>query len=114
MKDFRPISLVSSVYKILAKVLANRLTEVLSETISTSQCAFIKDRQILDVVLVANESVEEYRAKKKQGLIFRVDFEKAYDHMRWSCLDKIMEERASGVDGGSGLMVAYRQRISQL
>ena len=43
VKDFRPISLVSSVYKILAKVLANRLREVLSETISTSQGAFIKE-----------------------------------------------------------------------
>ena len=39
-------------------------------------------RQILDVVLVANEAVEEYRAKRKQGLVFKVDFEKAYDHVR--------------------------------
>ena len=65
VKVFRPISLVSSVYKILAKVLADRLKEVLSDTISLSQGAFIKDHQILDVVLVANEAVEKYRAKKK-------------------------------------------------
>ena len=56
--------------------------EVLSDTISMTQEAFVKDRQILDVVLVANEAVEEYRAKKKQGLVFKVDFEKAYDHVR--------------------------------
>ena len=65
VKDFRPISLVSSVYKILEKVLANRLKEVLSHTISMTQAAFVRDRQILDVVLVENEAVEEYRAKKK-------------------------------------------------
>ena len=82
VKDFKPINLVSSVYKILTKVLTNRLRKVIGDTISLSQGAFIKDRQILDVVLVANEVVEEYRAKKKQGLVFKVDFEKAYDHVR--------------------------------
>ena len=48
-------------------MLANRLREVLSATISMFQGAFVKDRQILDVVLVAKEVVEEYRAKKKKG-----------------------------------------------
>ena len=70
VKYFRPISLVSSVYKILTKVLADRLKKVLNDTISLSQGAFVKDRQILDVVLVANEAVEEYRAKKKTGTGF--------------------------------------------
>ena len=88
--------MVSSVYKILVKVLANCLGEVLSHTISMTQEAFVKDRQILDVVLMANEAVEEYRAKKKQGLLFKVDFEKAYGHVRWSCLDKIMERNSFG------------------
>lgn len=96
IKDFRPISLVTGVYKILAKILANRLREVLGETISPAQGAFVKDRQILDVILVANEAVEEYRAKKKKGVILKVDFEKAYDHVRWSCLDNIMECKGFG------------------
>ena len=51
------------------------MKEVLGDTISTTQGAFVKDRQILDVVLVANEAVEEYRSKKKNGLVFKVDFE---------------------------------------
>ena len=53
VKDFRPIGLVSSVYKILAKVLVDHLKEVLNDTISLSQGAFIKDCQIMDVMLVA-------------------------------------------------------------
>ncbi|KAL5553097.1 hypothetical protein UlMin_040498 [Ulmus minor] len=77
VKDFRPISLVSGVYKILAKLLANRLREVLEETISMAQGAFVHNRQILDVVLVATEAVEDYRKRKKRGVIFKVDFEKA-------------------------------------
>ena len=64
MKDFRPISLVGGVYKIVSKVLANHLKSVLPKLISTSQNAFIQDRQILDSVLIANEVLD---SRLKQG-----------------------------------------------
>lgn len=60
--DFRPISIVTGLYKFLTKVLANKLKEVLGTTISKTQSAFISGRQILDGVLVANELVD-YRFK---------------------------------------------------
>ncbi|GAU41596.1 hypothetical protein TSUD_196650 [Trifolium subterraneum] len=55
LNDFRPISLVGSLYKILAKVLANRLRLVMGSVISESHTAFVRDRQILDGILIANE-----------------------------------------------------------
>ena len=79
--DFRPISLVTSLYKILGKVLSKRLRMSLGDTVSRVQGAFVKGRQILDVALVANEIVEEYRSSRREGLIFKIDFEKAYDHV---------------------------------
>ena len=44
VKDFRPISLIGTVYKIIAKVLVNRLKEVIRDVISESQNAFVKNR----------------------------------------------------------------------
>jgi hypothetical protein len=65
LNDFSPISLVWSLYKILAKVLANRLRLVIGSVISKSQMAFVKGRQILDGILIANEVVDEARKSRK-------------------------------------------------
>ena len=89
-KDLRPISLVGGLYKILAKVLANRIKRVLDKVISKSQNAFVKDRQILDAVLIANELVDSTLRKKKQGMVCKLDIEKAYDSISWEFLYQVM------------------------
>ncbi|GLT66339.1 hypothetical protein SLA2020_387070 [Shorea laevis] len=79
LKDFRPITLIGCVYKLLAKVLANRLKNVMFEIITESQSAFVGGRQLVDSVLILNEVVDEAKKKKQQAFIFKADFEKVYD-----------------------------------
>jgi len=58
--------------------------------ISDTQSTFMKDRQILDRILIENEVVDEARKLKKDLLLFKVDFEKAYDSVDWGYLDDVL------------------------
>ena len=77
--DFRPISLLGGLYKLLAKVLANRLKRVLGKVVAPTQNAFVMGRQILNVSLIANEVINSWQKRKEKGFICKLDIEKAYD-----------------------------------
>ena len=81
LKDFSPISLVESLYKLLAKVLANRIKKVMGKVISEPQNAFVEDRQILDAFFIANEVVDSRLKNNQGGVMCKLDIEKAYDHV---------------------------------
>lgn len=67
--DFRPISFTTLLYKLIAKVLAERMKIIMPSIRALTQSAFLDGRQILDPVLIANKVVEYYRSKKsKDGL----------------------------------------------
>ncbi|KAJ0682333.1 putative RNA-directed DNA polymerase [Helianthus annuus] len=92
LSNFRPISLVASTYKIIAKVLASRIKRVIGEISSSEQSAFVGGRNILDSTLIVSESIAWAKKSKKELLIFKVDFEKAYDSINWKFLFGIMEK----------------------
>ncbi|GJX02450.1 putative RNA-directed DNA polymerase, eukaryota, reverse transcriptase zinc-binding domain protein [Tanacetum coccineum] len=97
LKDFRPISLIGCFYKIIAKVLAERIKKVIDGVIGSALNAFIKGRFILDGVLVANEAVDYLRKSRGQGLIFKIDFEKAYDCVNWDYIRDVMMQIGFGL-----------------
>nr|GEV70261.1 RNA-directed DNA polymerase, eukaryota, reverse transcriptase zinc-binding domain protein [Tanacetum cinerariifolium] len=91
VKDFRPISLIGSVYKIIAKNLANKLCVALPYLISDVQSAFVANRQILDRPFILNELLSWCKFKKLNGMIFKVDFENAFDSVKWDYLDETLK-----------------------
>ncbi|GKB71407.1 RNA-directed DNA polymerase, eukaryota [Tanacetum coccineum] len=91
VNDFRPISLIGCVYKVITKVLANRLATVISDLVSETQSAFVANRQILDGPFILNEVLNWCKRKRKQAMFFKVDFAKAYDSVRWDYLLDILQ-----------------------
>ncbi|GKD18715.1 RNA-directed DNA polymerase, eukaryota, reverse transcriptase zinc-binding domain protein, partial [Tanacetum coccineum] len=91
VKDVRPISLIGSLYKIIAKILANRLVMILGDLVNEIQSTFVANKQILDGPFILNELVQWCKKKKKQSMVFKVDFKKAYDSVRWDFMDDILK-----------------------
>ncbi|GJW70476.1 putative RNA-directed DNA polymerase, eukaryota, reverse transcriptase zinc-binding domain protein [Tanacetum coccineum] len=96
IKDYRLISLIGMQYKIVAKLLANRLSTVLDKLVSPTQSAFISGCQILDGPLMVSEIIEWYRKRNKRLMIFKVDFEKAFDTVSWNYLDFVLSYMGFG------------------
>nr|GEW44479.1 putative RNA-directed DNA polymerase, eukaryota, reverse transcriptase zinc-binding domain protein [Tanacetum cinerariifolium] len=97
VSDFRPISLIGCQYKIISKLLANRLSTVIGKCVSYLQSAFIKGRNILDGPLILNEVLAWYHQRKRELMIFKVDFEKAFDSLRWDFLDMMLGKLGFGI-----------------
>jgi len=90
LNEYRPISLIGCVYKIVPKLLANTLKKVMPEIIDARQSAFIGGRHLLHSVLIAIEAVEEAKRRHKPCLVFKVDYERAYNSVSWGFLSYML------------------------
>ena len=93
-------------YKLLSKVLANRLKVVLGSLISESQNAFVGERQILDSVLIANECLDSRLKSLVPGVVCKLDIEKAYDYVNWDALFYLLGRMGFRVKWRGGLRLA--------
>nr|GFB68109.1 RNA-directed DNA polymerase, eukaryota, reverse transcriptase zinc-binding domain protein [Tanacetum cinerariifolium] len=71
VNDYRPISLIGSVYKVVTKILANRLAMVIDDIVSDTQSAFVAKRQILDGPFILNEVLQWCKRKNKKAMFLR-------------------------------------------
>jgi hypothetical protein len=79
IQQYRPICLLSVSFKKFTKVAMNRVTEVAKKVISPTQTTFLPGRNTMEDVIVLHKTIHEIHRKKQDGVILKIDFEKAYD-----------------------------------
>jgi hypothetical protein len=96
IQQFRLLCLLNCIYKWFTKCLILRMEPIVSRIIHRSQTAFIKGREIMISILALHEILHETKCKGQTGVVLKLDFEKAYDKVRWGFLMKCLRERERG------------------
>ena len=90
--DYRPISCCNMVYKLISKIIANRMKPILKKCISKNQASFLKGRSLGENVLLASDLIMDYeKAACPRSSMLKVDIRKAIDTVSWDFLSKVLE-----------------------
>ena len=106
ISDFRPISLIHAVAKLIAKILATRLAPHMNDIVSTAQSAFIKKRSTHDNFMYVRNLSRKFHGAKKPMLLFKLDIKKAFDSVRWDYLLEVLNHH--------GFPTRFRDWVSTL
>jgi hypothetical protein len=88
--DYRPISLCNLSYKIITKIIANRIRPFLSRALAEEQLGFLKGRQILDAIGTAQECLHSIKTKNLPAILLKLDLKQAFDCINWNFLHLIL------------------------
>ena len=91
IQKFRLICLLNVSFKIITKVLMNRLSKIIKPIILPTHTAFIKGRYIMEGIVILHEALNSIHHHKQNDVIFKVDFEKAYDKIKWPFVYKMLK-----------------------
>lgn len=86
LKNFRLIGLCNTIYKIVTKIIANRLKPFLKDLISPFQSSFIKGRRTCDNAIIIQEIMNQFKKRKgkKYSMMLKLDLEKPFGRLEWS------------------------------
>jgi len=93
---FHPISLCNTGYKLIMKVIANKLKTILPNIIPANQGRFIQGRQIVDNFILVQEAIHSSMARKEKGMVVKLDLENTFDRVRHSFLTEILHKFGFG------------------
>ena len=96
LKNWRPLSLLNCDYKIAAKSIANRIQSTLPKLINNDQTGFIKGRFIGENIRLIDSIINYTNDQSIPGLILLLDFEKAFDTLEWSFVEKTLQHYGFG------------------
>ena len=88
---FRPISLCNVSYKLITKVIANRIKPLLHQLISPNQSGFVEKRKMIDNIILVQESIHSSRGRGDEGIIIKIDMANAFDRVRHSFLFAVLK-----------------------
>jgi hypothetical protein len=96
IQQYRHICLLNVSFKFFTKVGSNRVSNIAESVVQPTQTAFMPGRHILEGVVILHETIHELHRKKLDGVLFKIDFEKAYDKVNWDFLQQAL--RMKGFD----------------
>ena len=90
LKNWRPISLLNSDYKLISNVFANRIKIFLPKLIHSDQKGFIQDRFIGENTRLVYDIIQNLKENNKSGILLLLDFEKAFDSVEWRFIEQTL------------------------
>lgn len=114
LNNFRPITVLNSDFKILAKILANRLKDFLPKIIETNQAYAVKGTDITDTINNVRDMISYMEAEKKSGYVISLDLEKAFDRVEHEFLFDILKKIGFGENFIKWIKVLYKGAMSKI
>ena len=90
LEKYRPIALCSVIYKVISKVIANRLKPLLPLLIWSEKIGYVEGRQILDGIILTHEITHSLKQTKKAGMLLKIDLSKAFDKLSWNYIQQML------------------------
>ena len=94
--DYKPISLIHSIPKLFAKILANQLRLQMKEMVAMNQSAFIKGRHLHDNFLLVRQVARKIHARRTPGIFLKLDISRAFDSLSWPFLFEVLRAKGFG------------------